>query len=305
MVRTHLVPAGESPTSLVVHAGAGGRIEELTSQQESAFREALARAHHAGDEVLRVGGSALDAVTEAVIVLEDEPLFNAGRGAALTLDGRVELDASVMMGDGHAGAVAAVTRAKNPVRVARHVMEATPHVLLVSPSDELVQKAGVDLMDPDYFITDARRRQLERILASEEAPLKHGTVGCVARDAHGRLAAATSTGGISKQLHGRVGDSPIIGAGTWARDGVVAISCTGDGEAFLQGAVAHDVFARMAYGGQDVGSAATDTFARECDPRDSTGGLIAVTGDGSIFLCHNSAMMFAAFTEGDEVVTWV
>lgn len=146
---------------------------------------------------------------------------------------------------------------------------------------------------------------MERILATEEAPLKHGTVGCVAVDAMGRLAAATSTGGISKQLQGRVGDSPIIGAGTWAKDGVVAISCTGDGEAFIQGAVAHDVFARMAYGGQDVASAATDTFAAECDSRGSTDGLIAVTGNRQVFLCHNSAMMFTAFTEGHDVVTWI
>ncbi|MEL4505857.1 isoaspartyl peptidase/L-asparaginase [Luteococcus sp. H138] len=305
MVRTHLVPASDATPSLVVHAGAGGRIAELSDEQEAAFREGLTTAHRAGREVLDAGGSALDAVTAAVVVLEDDPLFNAGRGAALTLAGGVELDSSVMAGDGRAGAVAAVTRARNPVRVARHVMEATSHVLLACPDDELVAAADVELMEPDYFITDARRRQLERILANQEAPLKHGTVGCVARDSHGCLAAATSTGGISKQLQGRVGDSPVIGAGTWARDGLVAISCTGDGEAFIQGAVAHDVFARMAYGGQDVETAATATFASECDPRDSTGGLIAVTADGSIFLCHNSAMMFAAFHEDGDLVSWL
>lgn len=310
LVRAHLVPPTGEGWTLVVHGGAGGRIAELSQEQASAFSAGLANAYRAGAGLLRQGRSALDAVCAAVSAFEDDPLFNAGRGAALTLQGTVELDASVMTGDGRAGAVAVVTRARNPIRLARHVMEATPHVLLVSPEDDLVAAAGVELMDPAYFITDARRAQLERILANHEAPLKHGTVGCVAMDREGRITAGTSTGGISKQLHGRVGDTPIIGAGTWARDGMVGISCTGDGEAFIQGAVAHDVFARMAYGGQDVGFAAAAAFERECDPRQSTGGLIAVTGDGSVFLCHSSEMMFAAFADGvgrpgeRDVVTW-
>ena len=255
MIRTHLVPPSAAGWSLVVHGGAGGRIAELSAQRTSAFRAGLTAAHGAGADVLSAGGSAVDAVCAAVGALEDDPLFNAGRGAALTLQGTVELDASIMTGDGRAGAVAVVDRARSPIRVARHVMEATPHVLLASPDDALVEAAGVELMDPDYFVTEARRRQLERILADEEAPLTHGTVGAVARDSAGRIVAGTSTGGISKQLRGRIGDTPIIGAGTWARDGVVGISCTGDGEAFVQGAVAHDVFARMAYGGQSVAEA--------------------------------------------------
>ena len=305
MVRTHLVPPTDAGYALVVHGGAGGRISELADEQFSAFSDGLTEAYDAGANILREGGTALDAVCAAVCAFENNPLFNAGRGAALTLQGTVELDASIMTGDGRAGAVAVVQQAKNPIRVARYVMEATPHVMLVAPTDEVIAEAGVECMPNDYFVTDARRRQLDRILANAEAPLKHGTVGCVALDRHGRVVAGTSTGGISKQLRGRVGDTPIIGAGTWARDGVVGVSCTGDGEAFIQGAVAHDVFARMAYGCQDVTSAAIETFSQECDPRASTGGLIAVTGDGSVFLCHNSDMMFAAFAEGDEIVTWV
>lgn len=305
MVRTHLVPPTSDGFTLVCHGGAGGRIEELSDEAASAFAAGLRAAYAAGADVLRADGSALDAVCAAVRVFEDDPLFNAGRGSALTMTGGVEMDASVMRGDGRAGAVAVSRRARHTVDLARHVMEATPHVLLVSPDDAVLAAAGAEVMDPAWFVTEARQRQLERILASEEAPLKHGTVGCVALDRSGALAAATSTGGISKQLAGRVGDTPIIGAGTWARDGVVAISCTGDGEAFLQGAVAHDVFARMAYGGAHVDAAATATFATECDPRSSTGGLIAVTADGTAFLCHNSAMMFAAFAEDGEVTAWV
>lgn len=305
MTRSHLVPPSDAGFTLVVHGGAGGRIAELSDEQASAFAAGLTEAYRSGAAILREGGSAVDAVCAAVCSFEDNPLFNAGRGCALTLQGTVEMDAAVVTGDGRAGAVSVVRRARNPIRVARHVMDATPHVLLVEPADDVVSAAGVDLMDPGYFVTGARRRQLEHILAAEAPPLKHGTVGCVAIDRGGHLAAATSTGGISKQLQGRVGDTPVIGAGSWARDGVVGISCTGDGEAFMKGAVAHDVFARMAYGGQDVTSAATETFSRECDTRESTGGLIAVTGDGGTFLCHTSAMMFAAFAEGDDIVTWV
>lgn len=305
MVRTHLVRPSEEGFTLVCHGGAGGRIEELSDEQATAFAAGLTDAYVAGAAVLSGGGTALDAVCAAVASLEDNPLFNAGRGAALTFSGTAELDASVMTGDGRAGAVGVSRHAKNPVHLARHVMEQTPHVLLVDPDDELTRRAGVEVVAPEYFVTDARRQQLARILAQEEAPLTHGTVGCVAVDCDGHLAAATSTGGISTQLVGRVGDTPIVGAGTWARDGVVAISCTGDGEAFIKGAIAHDVFARMAYAGMQVEAAAAATFASELDPRASTGGLIAVTADGTGFLCHNSAMMFASFAEAGEVVTWV
>ncbi len=225
------LPAAD--TRLVIHAGAGGRIRELSTEEDRDFRAGLKAAYEAGDQLLSGGGSALDAVIAAVVSLEDCPLFNAGRGAALTLEGKAELDASVMTGDGQAGGVAGLTTIKNPVTLARTVMERTPHVLLAGNLEDLANEHGLDVVDPHYFVTEARREQLERILAKREAPLTHGTVGAVARDAQGRIAAATSTGGISKQFAGRVGDTPIIGAGTWADDKSCAYSGTGDGEAFL------------------------------------------------------------------------
>lgn len=307
MVRSQLVPA-DAGFSLALHGGAGGRIRELAREEEASFREGLAAAYAAGAEILRSGGSALDAVCATVVALEDNPLFNAGRGAALTLAGTAELDASVMTGDGQCGAVACVRHTKNPIRLARHIMEASPHVLIVDPPQDMPREAGLETVTNDYFVTEARQAQLARVIADLEAAPKSGTVGAVARDSSGGLAAATSTGGISKQWAGRVGDTPVIGAGTYARGGAggpgVAISCTGDGEAFLAGCVAHDVWARMAYAGAGLADAAEATFGAELDPRDATGGLVAVAADGSLLLAHNSRMMFAAYGQGDEVVTW-
>lgn len=294
-----------TPWSLVIHGGAGGRIKELSALEGEKFSDGLRAAWQAGADVLAVGGSALDAVCASVRSLEDNELFNAGRGAALTLAGKAELDASVMTGDGRAGAVAASKHAKNPVDLARYVMENTPHVLLCDPDAELNDAAGVETVEPDYFVTEARQAQLARILAAEEAPLKHGTVGAAARDAEGNLAAATSTGGISKQLTGRVGDTPIPGAGTWAHHATLAYSGTGDGEAFIKGAVGHDLHARVLYGRQPLAEAIVDTLNAELAPRDATGGVIVVEADGTVTLGRNSDMMFAAFEEGGEVVTWL
>ncbi|TFJ95379.1 Isoaspartyl peptidase [Platysternon megacephalum] len=236
--------------------------------------------------------------------MEDNPLFNAGKGAALTMSGGVECDASVMTGDGAAGAVTACTRIKNPIRLARVVKEHTPHVLLINPDVDLATSHGIDVVDPEYFVTPARQEQLRRILAEEEAPLRHGTVGAVALDSHGHLAAATSTGGISKQFNGRVGDSPIIGAGTFARDGACALSCTGDGEAFLEGCVAHDIYARMAFGRLNLAEAIHATFDEEITRRGSTGGVIGIDAEGQVVLAHNSEMMFAACKNGVRIEVW-
>ena len=219
-------PPGRGP-SLALHGGAGGRVAEQTQAGRAPYAEGLLAAYRAGWQVLAAGGGALDAVCASVEVLEDDPLFNAGRGAALTASGHAELDASVMTGSGLAGAVAAAKYARNPVRLARAVMEQTEHVLIVDPDAEFLDRYGLEVVGRDYFVTEPRQRQLDRVLSGRAVAARHGTVGAVARDASGRVAAATSTGGMTGQADGRVGDSPIVGAGVYARDGVVAISCTG------------------------------------------------------------------------------
>jgi beta-aspartyl-peptidase (threonine type) len=300
------VLTGSTPATgyaLALHAGAGGRMEELSLDEQGGYAAGLAEAYRAGEEILAGGGGALDAVCATVQHLEDNPLFNAGRGAALTAFGDAELDASVMTGDGRAGAIGASRHAKNPVLAARKVMEASSHVFLVSPSRELVTGWGLEVAEPGYFITPARLRQLENVKADERAGSRHGTVGAVAVDVHGQTAAATSTGGMVNQSEGRVGDTPIIGAGNYARNAVVAVSCTGDGEAFIQGVVAHEVYARVRYLGVSLADAVAGTIHDEIAGRQATGGLIAVSADGSIVIAHNSPAMFAAFRDGDELVT--
>jgi beta-aspartyl-peptidase (threonine type) len=293
-------PAGG--VSLALHGGAGGRVEELESERRAAYEQGLLAAYQAGWRVLAAGGDALDAVCASVAVLEDDPLFNAGHGAALTASGQAELDASVMTGSGLAGAVAAARHARNPVRLARAVMEHTEHVLIVDPDVEFLQRYGIDVVERDYFVTEPRQQQLRRVLDGRAVAARHGTVGAAARDAAGRVAAATSTGGMTGQADGRVGDSPIVGAGIYARDDVVAISCTGDGEAFIRGVVAHDVAARIRYAGADLAEAIRGTFERELTERGATGGLVAVGGDGHVVVAHNSPMMFSARGTGPEPV---
>jgi beta-aspartyl-peptidase (threonine type) len=295
------VPGDGTPT-LALHGGAGGRIKELAEDERRGFESGLAAAYRAGETVLGGGGSALDAVCAAVEVLENDPLFNAGRGAALTADGKAELDAAVMTGDGQAGAVAASRYAKSPVRLARRVMERSEHVLLVAPPAELAQAWDLEVVDPDYFVTDVRRQQLARLQEQAVTGPRHGTVGAVARDGNGQIAAATSTGGMSNQAAGRIGDSPIIGAGTYARDGLAAISCTGHGEAFIRGVVAYDIAARIRYLGSGLADAVTATFENELRSKDSSGGLVAVDASGRIVVAHNSPSMFAAYTNQGELI---
>jgi L-asparaginase / beta-aspartyl-peptidase len=292
-------PPSEGP-SLALHGGAGGRVEELTLEGRAPYAEGLLAAYSAGWRVLSAGGSALDAVCASVEVLENDPLFNAGRGAALTVTGHAELDASVMTGAGLAGAVAASKHAKNPVRLARTVMERTEHAFIVDPDAAFLERYGLEVAEPGYFITEQRRQQLERVLDGRAVAARHGTVGAVARDADGRVAAATSTGGMVGQADGRVGDSPIVGAGVYARDNVVAISSTGHGEAFIRGVVAYDIAARIRYTGADLAAAVRETFEQELSRRGSTGGVIAVGGDGRIVVAHNSPAMFSARGSGQE-----
>jgi L-asparaginase / beta-aspartyl-peptidase len=294
-----VAPPAAGP-SLALHGGAGGRVEEVALASSSAYAEELLAAYRIGWQVLAAGGDALDAVCASVELLEDDPLFNAGRGAALTATGRAELDASVMTGSGLAGAVAASKYVRNPVRLARTVMEKTEHVLIVDPDAEFVERYGLEVVEPGYFITKARQQQLDRVMGGRAVAARHGTVGAVARDAGGRIAAATSTGGMVGQADGRVGDSPIVGAGVYARDNAAAISCTGDGEAFIRGVVAYDVAARIRYAGAGLAEAVLGTFEQELTQRGSTGGLVAVGSDGRIVVAHNSPAMFSARGTGPE-----
>jgi beta-aspartyl-peptidase (threonine type) len=290
-----------APFAIALHGGAGGLIQELSSEEITAFEHGLEAAYRAGEEVLAAGGHAVDAVAAAVVELENDPLFNAGRGAALTSGGGVELDASIMDGTGYAGAIAASTHARNPVLVARAVMEKSPHLFLVAPSRELLAQWGLESAEQDYFITDHRRQQLARIQAGSYAP-RHGTVGAVARDAEGRLAAATSTGGMVNQSAGRIGDTPMIGAGNYAKNGFGAVSCTGEGEAFIRGVVAYDIVARMRYAAAGLASAVTATIEQELTARGSSGGLVSIDAAGRVVVAHNSPRMFAAFHDGAELV---
>ena len=289
--------------TLVLHGGAGGRLSELSLDQQGRYSTGLSEAYGAGEAVLARGGSALDAVCATVESLENNPLFNSGRGAALTKSGEAELDASVMTGDGRAGAVAASRYSKNPVYLARKVMEESEHVMLVSPSKELVAGWGLDTVEPDYFITPLRQEQLKDVQSKLLEGSRHGTVGAVAMDVHGHLAAATSTGGMVNQSEGRVGDTPIIGAGNFAKDGVVAVSCTGAGEAFIQGVVSHEISARMRYSHAELADAVTGTIEAELVGRGADGGIIAVGADGRIVIAHNSPAMFAAYRDEDQLVT--
>lgn len=289
--------------AVAVHGGAGGRIKELSAESRADFEHGLTLAYEAGTTVLASGGSALDAVCAAVEQLENHPLFNAGRGAALTADGSAELDAAVMDGStGLAGAIAVSKHAKNPVHLARRVMERSPHLLLVDPSRDLVSSWDLDTVDPDYFVTEARVEQLARIRSLATPAPRHGTVGAVARDSRGNIAAATSTGGMAAQHEGRVGDSPLIGAGTYARNGLAAVSCTGEGEAFIRGVVAYDIAARMRYLGSGIGQAVTSTVETELTGRGASGGLVAVDADGRVVVAHNSPTMFAAFANENGLV---
>lgn len=300
--RSWSVPPGPDGTALALHGGAGGRILELSREEAAAFDAGLRRAHDAGSAVLARGGSTVDAVCAAVERLEDDPLFNAGRGAALAADGSVEHDAAVMDDDGRAGAIAVSRHAKNPVRLARAVLENSSHVLLVDPARDLATGWDLEVREQEYFITEARKVQLERIHALRLAAPRHGTVGAVARDRDGRIAVATSTGGMAAQSTGRVGDSPVIGAGTYARGDSLAVSCTGEGEAFIRGVVSYDIAARMRYLGATLADAVRDTILAELTAKDASGGLVAVAPDGTVVVAHNSPTMFAAFEGQDGVV---
>ena len=301
-----------SSFSLAVHGGAGtiGR-SALTLELAGDYRAGLRTALLAGYTVLAGGGTAVDAVTVAVQALEDDPRFNAGRGAVFTAAGELEMDAAIMDGsDRRAGAVAGVCGPRNPVLAARAVMERSAHVLLAGTGALAFCRAeGIPCEDPEYFHTDRRRDALERELQRRrlDAPDnrddadRHGTVGAVARDRHGNLAAATSTGGMTAKAPGRVGDTPLIGAGTWAENGACAVSATGTGEVFIRLAAAHEVAARIRLAGQSLEQAAADVIA-EIAQTGGDGGLIAVDAGGRVALPFNSQGMYRGTVGPDGVV---
>lgn len=322
MISTPPVPV------IAIHGGAGTISRaSVSSEQEAAYHAALKDVLQAAQQLLAAGGSALDAVSLAVDLLEDCPLFNAGHGAVFTHDETHELDAAVMDGATlRAGAVACVGRVRRPLRAARAVMERSEHVLLVGAGAEaFAQACGLELVDPAYFSTEARRAQLQRARSSDATLLDHdaaalafrpsaagappldegsklGTVGAVALDAHGNLAAATSTGGMTNKRPGRVGDTPLIGAGTYADNRTAAISCTGSGEMFMRVVAAFDVCARMAYAGRSLDAAAQEVVMQVLPAIGGRGGLIAVDALGNLSLPFNTEGMYRGFARVGEAL---
>lgn len=283
--------------AIAVHGGAGTLARaDLTPESERDYRGGLRRALSAGFEVLERGGASLDAVVAAVRVLEDDPLFNAGHGAVVAANGAHELDASLMDGrDLRAGAVTGVRHVKSPIELARLVMERSPHVMLAGPgAEEFALEQGMVPVPNSYFATERRRLELERMLRGELDTGREslmGTVGAVARDANGNLAAATSTGGMTGKRWGRVGDSPIIGAGTYAANDCCAVSATGHGEYFIRAAVAHEIASLMRYRGMSVRQAADEVVMHQLTRLGGAGGVIAIGRDGDVAMPFNSEGM--------------
>lgn len=287
------------PFMLVVHGGAGTiRREDMTPALDSAYRATMTQAIRAGYAVLRANGSALDAVTATITVLEDSPLFNAGKGAVLTNAGTVELDAALMDGTGlRAGAVAGVKHIKNPIALARLVMDKSPHVLLAGDGAEAFAKGqGMRLVPQSYFFTERRQKELQRLKAKA-----HGTVGALALDQQGRIAAGTSTGGLTNKRWGRIGDSPIIGAGTYANANC-AVSGTGVGEFFMRNVVAYDICARMTYLGESLAAAADSVVMGKLVAQGGEGGVIALDRGGHVALPFNTDGMYRGYVEADGTI---
>lgn len=291
--------------TLVLHGGSGSMTREnLSPEADAVGRAGLNAALAAGTGILSAGGSAVDAVEAAIRVLEDDPAFNAGRGSVFTAEGQIECDAAIMDGrDRSAGAVAGITATRHPVSLARTVMERSPHVLLAGRgADVFSREQGLEQADPDWFAIPERRRQLDELLARPEGAfdvdMKYGTVGAVAVDDAGHVAAATSTGGLTAKKWGRIGDSPLIGAGTYADDRAAAISCTGAGEFFIRLGVAHEIAARVRLSGWSIEEAA-DALIDELGELGGKGGTIVVGPDGSGGWAFNTPGMYRAIATHD------
>ena len=289
--------------AIVIHGGAGYVTpEKLGDQGEQAYSGAMDSALQIGLSILESGGASIDAVEQVIRYLEDNPLFNAGRGAALTSEGIAELDASIMRGsDLNAGAVAGLTDVKHPVTAARRVMDSSVHVMFSGPgATKFAISQGLEIVPQKYFITEKSRQSLERALKDD----KFGTVGCVALDKNGDLCAGTSTGGITNKKHGRVGDVPVIGAGTYAKNGVAGISCTGQGEFFIRLAVAKEVIALMEYKDYTAEEAAMEVIFEQVKALGASGGIIVLDQKGQAAMVFNTSSMFRAYgnSAGDQII---
>lgn len=309
--------------AIIIHGGAGSiKKENINDEREKAYRDKLEEAIRTGYEILKNGGSSIEAVQKTINVMEDSPLFNAGKGAVLTNTETNELDASIMDGKTlNAGASAGTTNVKNPINLAREIMENSPHVMMAGNGAETFAKEqGLEIVDPDYFKTEKALKSLNRVKDYEmkkamEADKKvfydegikdskYGTVGCAALDKNGNLAAGTSTGGMTNKRYGRVGDAPIIGAGTYANNNSCAVSGTGWGEYFIRGMVAYDISAMMQYSGKTLEQAAKEVIQKKNPELGGNGGIIAVDKDGNMVAEFNTSGMFRAMMndEGELVV---
>lgn len=303
---------------LVIHGGAGTILQsEMSAEKESAYKNALAIALQSGYDVLQKGGSALDAVETAIRTMEDSPLFNAGKGSVFTNEGKNEMDAAIMNGKTlAAGTVAGVTTIKNPISAARAVMEKSAHVMLVSKgAEQFAKNEGLEIVDPSYFYTEKAWKSLMKakeedsiknlrktsgaLLQSTNNNDKYGTVGAVALDRYGNLAAATSTGGMTNKKFGRVGDSPIIGAGTYANNATCAISCTGWGEYFIRLVLAKTVSDMMEFKNYSLSKAADEMILKKLPALGGDGGLVAVDKNGNIAMVFNTAGMYRGYIKND------
>lgn len=310
--------------AIVIHGGAGTILKKnMTPEKEAAYKAKLEEAIKVGHDILKNGGTSLDAVEKTINVLEDSPLFNAGKGAVFTHEETNELDASIMDGKTlNAGASAGTTTVRNPINLARAVMEKSNHVMLSGKGAEIfAEEQGLELVDPKYFFTEGRYNSLKRVKDREKAELDHdgktaafydpyikdskfGTVGCAALDKHGNLAAGTSTGGMTNKRWGRIGDAPIIGAGTYANNATCAVSSTGWGEYFIRAMVAHDISALMEYKGMSLKDAAREVIHDKVGGLGGDGGIVAVDKDGNMVFEFNTAGMYRASMndKGDLVI---
>jgi len=299
--------------AIAIHGGAGTILRSsMTAEKEKDYRQALHDAITVGEEVLKQGGISLDAVEAAIRSLEDNSLFNAGRGSVFTHDGKNEMDASIMNGaDLMAGAVSGLQNIKNPVSLAKAVMQQTEHVFLAgSGAIDFAKKINAEFMPDEYFFVQMRYDQLQEALKTDSVVLDHtetnekkfGTVGAVAMDMHGNLAAGTSTGGMTNKKHGRIGDTPMIGAGTYANNNTCAVSCTGHGEFFIRSVVAYDVSCLMEYKGLSLQEACDIVVKQKLVKIGGEGGLIAIDKNGNIELPYNSEGMYrASKKEGEDM----
>jgi beta-aspartyl-peptidase (threonine type) len=316
-------PSGKASSKvvMVIHGGAGTILKsQMTFEKEQAYTKVLEEALKTGYSIMNNGGTSLDAVEASIKILEDNPLFNAGKGAVFTADGKIELDAAIMDGKTlAAGAVAGVTTIRNPISAARAVMEKSPHVMLVGHGAEIfAQQQGITIVDPSYFFTEERWKSLQNerkqdSIKAERQPVKnqhavkqtsnrdskYGTVGAVALDRYGNLSAGTSTGGMSNKKFGRIGDAPIIGAGTYANNSTCAISCTGWGEYFIRLVMAKTVSDMMEFGKMSLKNAAYEMVMKRLPAMKGDGGLIAVDKNGNITMPFCTEGMYRGYIDGN------